>query len=95
MESSGSWPRFDEPFRFTLARTETLAAIVGAVLALQRHDLKLFLPVAALALWFTLGGHYVELAFLNGLRPRIPHNRLTQAVARCREPQLPGPVVLE
>jgi len=81
-DGAPSWPRFDEPFRFTLARTVTLAAIVGAVLALRRHDLKLFLPFAALALWFTFGGHYVELAFLNGLRPRIPHRRLTQAVAR-------------
>ena len=60
----------------------TLAVAVGAVLALQRHDVKLLLPVAALALWFTLGGHYVEVAFLNGLRARIPQGRLTQAGVR-------------
>jgi hypothetical protein len=65
-----------------LARTAALAGVVGAVLALQRHDLKLLLPFAALALWFSLGGHYVELAFLNGLRTRIPRARLTQAVVR-------------
>jgi hypothetical protein len=59
-----------------------LAAAVAAVLALQRHDCKLLLPVAALALWFTLGGHYIELAFLNGLRARIPRGRLTHAGVR-------------
>ncbi|SRR6266498_2199826 len=82
MQSSTSWPRFEEPFRRTLARTVALAAIVGAVLALQRHDLKLLLPIAALALWFSLGGHYLELAFLNELRPRVPPGRLMQAVVR-------------
>src|SRR5213592_3473711 len=80
--SSTSWPRFEEPFRRALARNVALAAVVGAVLALQRHDLKLLLPLAALALWFSLGGHYIELAFLNGLRARIPQGRLTQAVVR-------------
>ena len=74
--------RNNEPFRRTLARTVALAAVVGAVLALQRHDFKLLLPVAALALWFTLGGHYVELAFLKGLRARIPRGRLPQAGVR-------------
>jgi len=60
----------------------SLAAVVGAVLALQRQDLTVLLPAATLALWFTLGGHYVELAFLNGLRARIPASRLAQGVAR-------------
>jgi len=82
MPSSTSWPRFEEPFRRTLARTVALAGVVGAVLALQRHEPKLLLPLAALALWFSLGGHYIELAFLNGLRARIPQGRLTQAGAR-------------
>ena len=80
--SSTSWPRSEEPFRRALARNVALAAVVGAVLALQRHDLKLLLPLVALALWFSLGGHYIELAFLNGLRARIPQGRVTQAVAR-------------
>jgi hypothetical protein len=65
-----------------MARNVMLAVGVGAVLALQRHDLKRLLPFAALALWFSLGGHYIELAFLNGLRARIPPGRLTQAGVR-------------
>ena len=82
MQSSTSWPRFEEPFRRAFARNVALAAVVGAVLALQRHDLELLVPLATLALWFSLGGHYIELAFLNGLRARIPPGRLRQAVVR-------------
>src|SRR5438128_11340676 len=82
MQSSSSWPRFAEPFRRALPRNVALAVVAGAVLALQRHNLALVLPLTALALWFSLGGHYIELAFLNGLRARIPPGRLTQAVVR-------------
>ncbi len=82
MQSSSSWPRFEEPFRRALVRNVALAGVAGAVLALQRHDLGLLLPLAALALWFSLGGHYIELAFLNGLRARIPQGRLPQVVVR-------------
>ena len=79
---SRSSPHFEEPFRHTLARNVAIAAVVGAVFAFQRRDLKLLLPLTALALWFSLGGHYVELAFLNGIRARLPQRRLTQALAR-------------
>ena len=74
--------QFAEPLRRTLVRNVSLAAGVGALLALQRHSLRLFLPVAALALWFSLGGHYVELAFLNSLRVRLSQGRLTQVALR-------------
>ena len=73
---------FQEPLRRTVVRNVALAAGVGVVFALQRHRLRLLFPIAALALWFSLGGHYVELAFLNGLRPRFSQGRLTQAGLR-------------
>ena len=82
MQSDTSWTRVDEPVRRTLARNVAIAAVVGAALAFPKHDLRLLLPLSALALWFSLGGHYVELAFLNGIRPRIPGARLTQLAAR-------------
>src|SRR5258708_4413894 len=82
MQSRSSWSRFDEPFRRTLARNVTIAGVVGIVFAFRRRDLELLLPVTALALWFSLGGHYVELVFLNELRARLPQRRLTQALAR-------------
>jgi uncharacterized membrane protein len=65
-----------EPLRRTLARNLTLALVVGAVLAVQRHRLGLFLPVSVLALWFTLGGHYLEVAFLKGVGARVPTLRI-------------------
>jgi hypothetical protein len=37
---------------------------------------------ACLVLWFSFGGHWVELGFLNWLRPRIAPSRLTQVVTR-------------
>ena len=76
MQPSTSANQAEEPLRRTLARNVALAAGVGVVIALQRHRLRLALPIAALALWFSLGGHYVELAFLNGLRARISQGRL-------------------
>jgi hypothetical protein len=71
-----------EPFRRTLARNVALAAVAGVVFALLRRNLHLLLPIAALALWFSLGGHYVELAFLNGVRTRLPQRRFPQVLAR-------------
>ncbi len=82
MQEHISWNRFSEPIQHTLARNLAIAAFVGAAVALRRHDLGLLLPFSALALWFSLGGHYVELAFLNGIRPRLPVAGITQRVVR-------------
>jgi hypothetical protein len=72
----------EESFRHAVARNVTIASVVGLLFAWQRRDLALLAPVAALALWFSLGGHYVELVFLKGLRPRLPQHRPAQALAR-------------
>jgi hypothetical protein len=82
MQPNTSASEFEEPLRRTLARNVALAAGVGVVFALQGHSLRLLLPITALALWFSLGGHYVELAFLNGLRARLSKGRLTHVALR-------------
>jgi hypothetical protein len=82
MHANGRWPRFNEPVRETLSRNVTLATMTGVVAALLRRDPRLFLPISCLALWPTLGGHYVEVAFLNGLRPRVSDKRPAQAAVR-------------
>jgi hypothetical protein len=56
--------------------------VAGTALALRQGALRLLVPLSALALWFSLGGHCIEVAFLNGIRPRISGGRLTQAAAR-------------
>jgi hypothetical protein len=82
MESTVGWTPFREPFARTLARNVAIAVILGAALAIRQRDLALVLPNSALALWFSLGGHYVEVAFLNGIRPRIASTWLAQRSAR-------------
>jgi len=60
-----------EPFRQTLVRNLLIAATVGATFALYQRRPALGLSATVLALWFSLGGHYVELVFLKLVRPRI------------------------
>jgi len=81
-QPSPAWPLFREPLRQTLVRNFAIAATVGAVLASQRHNARLWLPLSVLALWFSLGGHYVEVLFLNRIRPRLPRARVAQVLAR-------------
>jgi hypothetical protein len=73
---------YREPLRTTLLRTGLIATAIGAVLTLPRGDLARW-PVATLiALWPALGGHFVELLFLNVVRPRLPATRGIQVTAR-------------
>ena len=78
-----NWQPYREPLRVTLARTVAIAAIVGVVMAAVSGRGMRALPAAMiLALWPALGGHFVELFFLNWLRPRLPSTRFVQVVAR-------------
>ena len=72
----------DEPFARTLARNLTISVLVGAGLAVFRHAPARALPGTLLALWPSLGGHFVEVAFLSGVRPRLPPARSVQLCAR-------------
>lgn len=68
--------------RTTLMRTGMIALAGGAGLALWQHRLA-FWPIAALLVfWFSFGGHWVEILFLNWLRPRISSRRSVQVAAR-------------
>ena len=71
-----------EPLRVTLARTITIALVVGAVLARSRGGLSRWPSATLLALWPALGGHWVEIFFLNYLRPRLPAARGVQTGVR-------------
>jgi hypothetical protein len=82
MSGSTEWPRVEEPLGRTLRRTVCIALVVGAAFALRAHQVRLLVPMALIALWPSLGGHYVEIAFLNGLRPHLPRARTAQLAAR-------------
>jgi len=77
-----TWPPHREPLGTTLVRTIGIAAAVGGVIAWRAHRL-LDWPIASLlVLWVSLGGHWVEIAFLNGMRPRLSPSRALQIAAR-------------
>lgn len=63
-------------------RNLTIAVVLGAVVALITGRLSRWPLAAVLALWPSFGGHWLEVFFLNWLRPRLPAARGVQAVAR-------------
>lgn len=77
------WQPYREPVRTTLLRTGTISLVGGAVLALSSGGLARWPVAALLMLWPAFGGHWVEVWFLNWLRPRLPTTRAAQAVARA------------
>jgi len=81
-ELTDQWVRFHEPFWRTLLRNVLIAVVVGAILAVCRGNLSLVGPFTLLAMWFTLGGHYVEVVFLNRVRYRLPKTRASQVLGR-------------
>lgn len=83
MYMTSNWQPFREPLRATLGRTVAIAAIVGAALAAASHGgLKRWPLMTLLVLWPSFGGHWLELGFLNALRPRLSAARAMQVLAR-------------
>lgn len=76
-----NWQPYHESPRVTLLRTVGIAVVAGAVLA-HWWGLRLWPLATAIMLWPSLGGHWLELWFLNWLRPRIATTRSVQIVAR-------------
>jgi len=79
---TSQWQPYREPLRVTLVRTGTIAVVVGAVLARSWGGLARWPLASLLVLWPSLGGHLVELWFLNWLRERLPPARVVQVGAR-------------
>jgi hypothetical protein len=78
-----SWKPFQEPLRATLFRNGAIAIVAGFVITRFWGGSLGRWPLATiLALWPALGGHYVEVCFLNLLRPRISAARGVQVAAR-------------
>jgi hypothetical protein len=79
---TATWPRFQESLRTTLTRTLTIALVAGTALSLATRG-RVSWPIAVIVmLWPTLGGHFVEIWFLEWLRPRLPVERAVQLMAR-------------
>jgi hypothetical protein len=75
-----------EPYRerlsFTLLRTIAIALVVGAAIARWSGGWARWPLASLVAFWPSFGGHWVEIFFLNGLRPRLSTNRAVQIVTR-------------
>lgn len=76
------WQPYREPLRQTLVRNGMIALVAGAVLARGSGGVARWPVATLLMLWPSLGGHWVELWFLNWMRPRLPVARGAQVVAR-------------
>lgn len=73
---------FSEPWQRTATRVILIALIIGAVTAVIRHQPALVLPIFLFALWFTFGGHLIELLFRNRIRQHLPASAPLQLAAR-------------
>lgn len=76
------WQPYREPLRHTLVRTGMIALVAGAVFSRWWGGVARWPMATLLMLWPSLGGHWVELWFLNWLRPRLSVARGAQVVAR-------------
>jgi hypothetical protein len=73
---------FAEPWRVTALRTGTIAVAIGVGVGLYQRQLAA-VPIATLfALWFTLGGHFVELIIRNHLQRRLRGDAPLRVVTR-------------
>jgi hypothetical protein len=76
------WEPFREPLRVTLARTVTIAAVAGRIVAIWAGGLSRWPVLTLLMLWPALGGHWVDVLFRNAIAPRLSASRGVQRLAR-------------
>lgn len=77
-----AWQPFREPLGTTLMRTIAIALVAGALFAQRWGGLARWPAASVMMLWPALGGHFLDLWFLNWLRPRLPRDRGVQIAAR-------------
>lgn len=59
-----------------------IAIGVGGILAFAWGSIDRWPKLSVLAFWVSFGGHWVELAYLNWLRPQLRRDRAVQIPAR-------------
>jgi hypothetical protein len=80
---TATWRPYRERVWVTMARTFAIAIVLGAILAWRMHGgLARWAAATLLCLWPALGGHFVELFFLNWLRPRLTGPRPLHTAVR-------------
>jgi len=77
-----TWQSYHEPLHVTLVRTGLVGLVLGLIVARLQSQRASWPQWTAFALWFSFGGHWVELFFLNWLRPRLASARWVQVTGR-------------
>ena len=86
---------FSERWRTTALRTGLLALAAGVAVGVIKRHLAVVPSVTLFALWFTLGGHFLELLFRNRLREFVSDQPAAQMLARIAYWFLGGAVLFE
>ncbi len=73
---------FTEPWRATVLRTGGIALAFGMAAGLYEKNVAAVPVVTLVALWFSLGGHFVEVLMRNRLRHHVGGSGPVQAVTR-------------
>lgn len=73
---------FREPMRSTVLRTFSIALAPALVTCLVTHKTSAFAPLFFGVLWFSLGGHFAELLWLEVIRYRLPRSSFIQKIGR-------------
>src|SRR5215467_10858955 len=73
---------FHEPLRVTLTRTVGIAIVAGAIASIWLGGVRRWPALTVVMLWPSLGGHWVDVLFLSGLRTRLPASPVIQRAAR-------------
>ena len=68
---ASQWQPYRESLRTMMWRTGVIAVVAGAVLARFWVGVARWPMATSLVLWPSFGGHWVEIWFLNCLRPRL------------------------
>jgi hypothetical protein len=76
------WQPFQEPIRRSLFRTVVIALVAGGAIALLSRKWTVWPLATLLVLWPSFGGHWVEVWYLNWLRPRLSPARGVQLATR-------------
>lgn len=76
------WQPHHEPLRTTLTRTFSIAIVGAAVASRWLGGLRYWPVLFLVMLWPSLGGHWLDVLFLNWVRPRLPADWWTQRFSR-------------
>jgi hypothetical protein len=76
------WQPYREPLRVTLTRTLGIAVLAATIAAPWLGGFRRWPVLVVVMMWPSFGGHWVDLFFLNWLRPRLPAARSIQLIAR-------------